>query len=70
MFTDGPENLFCSEQVRLDLCHLASSSLFINELSIANIVGKNIFLGWAKQWCSSNIPKNMSIGIAERIRYV
>lgn len=66
MFTDGPENRDMSESIRECFCRLASATLFLHELMLCRIIGKQEFHLWVKNWITTNIPKGMKDGLSNR----
>jgi hypothetical protein len=66
MFTDGPEDAQVSNEIRNHLCLLAGTTLFLHEVQIAALVGKDQFLEWARQWISQKLPEGFQSGLVER----
>jgi hypothetical protein len=66
MFTDGPEDRFCSRVVQNAFFRLASCTLFLHELAIRNLIGRDTFLSWTDEWIQRNLPQNADVGLASR----
>lgn len=66
MFIDGPEDEGPSEQVRSDLCLLASSTSLLCELYLMRLLGRETFVDWAGQWLDRNNAPGLASGLAER----
>lgn len=66
MFTDGPDNENESRNVRGFFCRIASGTLFLHELAICNIVGRDRFQRWISAWIERNIPVEMETGLVAR----
>jgi hypothetical protein len=66
MFIDGPEDEGSSEQVRSDLCLLASSTSLLCELYIMRLLGRALFVDWARHWLDRNTAPGLAVGLAER----
>ena len=66
MFTDGPEDERASEEIRNHLCLLSGTTLFVHEVRIAALVGKDQFLEWARRWVSQKPPDGFQYGLVER----
>lgn len=70
MFSDGPEYPGSSRLVRNALCTISRATLFLHELAIFNLVGRDTFLIWADDWIRRNLPQNLNYGLAARRRYI
>lgn len=66
MFTDGPDNENESRNVRGFFCRIASGTLFLHELAICNIVGRDRFQRWVSAWIERNIPAEIDTGLVAR----
>ena len=69
MFTDGPTNESDSIKVRDYFCRLASSTIFLHELTICNLVGRNRFENWVRTWIEQNMLQDIQIGLKSRQRF-
>lgn len=70
MFSDGPEDNNSSRRIRSAFCIMASGTLFLHELAIRNLVGREIFLAWADEWIRKNMPQNLNYGLVTRRQYL
>lgn len=70
MFSDGPEDDNSSRYIRNALCRIANGTLFLHEMAIRNLVGRNIFLSWIDDWIRRYLPQNALTGLAFRRRYL
>lgn len=70
MFSDGPEDSASSTYVRNSLCRIANGTLFLHELAIRNLVGREIFLRWTEEWIRRHIPQDVQLGLVIRQRYL
>jgi hypothetical protein len=66
MFIDGPEDEGPSVQVRSDLCLLAGSTSLLCELYIMRLLGRALFVNWARHWLERNTAPGLTAGLAER----
>ena len=66
MFTDGPEDDGSSRLIWLALRRLTSTTLFLHELAIKNLLGRDVFLGWVDNWLQRNAPARARNGLAQR----
>ncbi len=66
MFTDGPEDNQVSNEIRNHLCLLSGTTLFLHEVHIAALVGKDRFLDWTSEWISQKLPDGFQSGLVER----
>ena len=70
MFSDGPEDDNSSRYIRNALCRIANGTLFLHELAIRNLVGRESFLSWIDDWIRRYMPQNTLTGLAFRRRYL
>ncbi len=56
MFTDGPDDESSFALVQRDLRYIAASTLLVNELHVAQLVGAAKVRKWADDWLASNAP--------------
>jgi hypothetical protein len=70
MFSDGPENNNSSRYIRDALCRISNGTLFLHELAIRNLVGRDSFLTWIDEWVHRNMPQNTTHGLGFRRRYL
>lgn len=70
MFSDGPEDNNNSRFIRDALCRIANGTLFLHELAIRNLVGRESFLTWIDEWVERNTPQNTTHGLGLRRRYL
>lgn len=70
MFSDGPEDNNSSRHIRDALCRIANGTLFLHELAIRNLVGRESFLTWIDEWVQRNMPQNTTHGLGFRRRYL
>lgn len=66
MFTDGPEEVGQSEQLREDLLLLSGSVALLAELFISSLIGRNVILQWADNWLERNKAPGWTSDLAER----
>lgn len=66
MFIDGPEDEGPSERVPSDLCLLAGSTSLSCELYIMRLLGRALFVDWARHWLDRNTAPGLAAGLAER----
>jgi hypothetical protein len=70
MFTEGPEHESESSSVRVSLLKIVCTSLLASELILCTSPhGKQSLVEWASRWIEKNVPKGMSFGVSERIRF-
>jgi hypothetical protein len=69
MFSDGPEDNISSYNVRAALCKIASGTLFLHELAIRNLVGRETFLKWVDEWNKRHLPQGFCTGLISRRIY-
>lgn len=67
VFIEGPDTEAEALQLRRDLISITSSTLFVHELLIKEMVGRRTFLRIAEQWVSANTPPLMALGLASRL---
>ena len=70
MFSDGPEDNNSSRYIRDALCRIVNGTLFLHELAINILVGRESFLTWTDEWIQRNMPQNAVNGLALRRRYL
>ena len=70
MFSDGPEDNNSSRFIRDALCRISNGTLFLHELAIRNLVGRDTFLTWIDEWIQRNMPQNTTQGLRLRRSYL
>ena len=70
MFSDGPEDNLSSTNVRAALCEITSGTLFLHELGIRNLVGRETFIRWVDDWSKQHLPQSFNIGLNSRRPYL
>lgn len=70
MFSDGPEDNNSSRFVRDAVCRISKGTLFLYELAIRNLVGRETFLAWIDEWVQRNMPQNVTHGLRSRRAYL
>ena len=70
MFIEGPEEIGPSEQVREDLSVLAGTTMLLTEMCVRELLEPNTLIEWAKRWAERNTPKDVQVGLSERIPFL
>jgi hypothetical protein len=65
MFTDGPTDNVTSRKVHTELCFIASSTMLVHELHIAQVIGAKRLGQWADRWLAQNQVAGQ-LGLARR----
>lgn len=68
MFTDGPEYPADSVQVKNDVTVITAGTLLLHELAIGSQLGFDVFLPWARDWTTRNLPGGATNGLAGRLQ--
>lgn len=66
LFTAGPTEDVQSLQLHRHLRYLAASTSLVTELRVRELVGRSRLVKWADSFISLNVPRRLSVGIADR----